>query len=120
MTAQEVTGLIGALGFPIFLILAGMWIFVKYLWPWFTTDQAQRRLAESARHADYLTTYRQSSQAIELLTKVFIEFTTLVKAEHESQAGQSASNHAVLVNVIERNHIDLVERLRRIEGRDDE
>ncbi len=117
MTGQEVTSMVGALGFPIFLVLAGLFIFVRYIWPWFVTDQTQRRKVEAERHADYIKTYERNTQTLELLTRTFVEFSAIVKQQHEVQGDLAAANHNTLVTVIERNHGDLVERLKRIDGK---
>ncbi len=115
LTEQSISSLVGALGFPIFLIVAGLFIFVRYLWPWFVADQKQRRETEQARHADYIGTYKQNAESQRLLTDTLIEFSTLVKAQHDQQSETTAANHGTVINVIEKNHTDLVKRLDNID-----
>lgn len=117
MTAQDATGLIGALGFPIFLIVAMLWIFVRYLWPWFVADQKLRREVESARHSDYIKSVEHSSSSIDILAKTLIELTTYTKDQNDRHSEQAEAQHGVLINVIEKNHTEVVKRLDKIDGK---
>jgi hypothetical protein len=117
MTAADITGLIGALGFPIFLVVAMLFIFVKYIWPWFVADQKLRRETESKRHSDHLVSFDRSSIAAELLAKVFIEFSTKASEQHEQQTTLAATHQGVLLNVIQGNHTDVVRRLDKIDSK---
>ena len=72
MTAQELTGLIGALGFPIALVISGLWFLKKDFWPWWVAYMAERASAQDRRHKEYTATIERSSEALEALVELMV------------------------------------------------
>lgn len=116
MTGQELTGLIGALGFPIVLVLGSLWFVKRDLWPWFVADQKQRREVESNRHADYIKTYERSATSQEAFSKAFIEFSTIVKGQHDAQSDQASGNHNEVVGILRNEVITRLDKIDRNTG----
>lgn len=72
MTANELTGLIGALGFPIVLVIFGMWFLKKDVWPWWVKYMGERAVAQDLRHTNYMATIERSSEALEALVELIV------------------------------------------------
>lgn len=74
MTAAELTTFVGALGFPIVLVLALMWFVKRDVWPWYMKYMAERAAAQDARHAEYIGSMTRGNEAMEaligLITKI--------------------------------------------------
>jgi hypothetical protein len=117
VTAQDLTSIIGALGFPIFLVVAIMIIFVKYVWPWVIADQKFRRENEASRHASFIGSFDRMSMTIELLSKAFIEFSARTNEQHEQHAEIEKNNQSVLLTVITTNHTEVIHKLEKIDGK---
>lgn len=116
MTGQELTGLIGALGFPIVLVLGLLWFVKRDVWPWFVADQKQRREVESLRHADYIKTYERSAISQEAFSKAFMEFSTTVKGQHDAQSDQASGNHSEVVGILRNEVITRLDKIDRNTG----
>jgi len=72
VTPQELTGLIGALGFPIVLVISGLWFVKKDFFPWWVKYMSERATAQDARHKDYTETIQRSSEALEALVELMV------------------------------------------------
>ncbi len=67
MTTQDVVTLVGALGFPIVLVLGALWFIRRDVWPWFVAYVAARASAQDKRHDTYIESIDRSTIAIETL-----------------------------------------------------
>ena len=53
MTPQEITGIVGALGFPIALVGGMLWFFATRVWPWYTKRTEDNDSARAKREESY-------------------------------------------------------------------
>ena len=65
MTAQEITGIVGALGFPITLVAGILWFFASKVWPWYVARQAANDAATAQRGEAYNSEIAQTRQVYE-------------------------------------------------------
>lgn len=65
MTAQEATGLVGALGFPIVLVAGLLWFFAVKVWPWYVARQAANDASAAQRGEAYNAEIAQTRQIYE-------------------------------------------------------
>jgi ABC-type dipeptide/oligopeptide/nickel transport system permease component len=65
VTAQEATGLVGALGFPIVLVAGLLWFFAVKVWPWYVARQAANDAAAAHRGEAYNAEIAQTRQVYE-------------------------------------------------------
>ena len=114
--AIDVNAIIGTYGLAVALVIIGALFVIFKVWPWFIEDQKRRCEAEQARHADYISTYRKSTESTDLLTKVLIEFSTLVKAQHDQQKDQADNNHNEVVGILRNEVITRLDRIDRNTG----
>lgn len=65
MTGQDITELVGALGFPIILVGGMLWFFAVKMWPWFIARQERNDGENAGRHKAYLEEMAQTRQVYE-------------------------------------------------------
>jgi len=65
MTAQEITGIVGALGFPITLVAGILWFFASKVWPWYVARQAANDTATATSREAYNSEIAQTRQVYE-------------------------------------------------------
>lgn len=70
MTGADVSTLIGAIGFPITLVLGLLWFGKRDFWPWFVKYMADRSACGDKRHQDYIATIARSTEAVEALVSL--------------------------------------------------
>lgn len=109
----DISAIIGTYGLAVALVLIGALFVIFKVWPWFVEDQKRRRETEAARHKDYIDTYKQSTASTDLLTKVLIEFSTLVKSQHDQQKETAEDNHKEVVGILRGEVITRLDRIER-------
>jgi len=67
VATQDVVTLVGALGFPIVLVLGLLWFVKRDVWPWYVRYMAERAVAQDERHKEYVQTINRSNEAIDAL-----------------------------------------------------
>lgn len=72
MTGQELTGLIGALGFPIVLVLAFLWFVKRDVWPQIVKWVELNRAASEVRHREFIEAVRKNGASEEVTGKMLI------------------------------------------------
>lgn len=74
LATQDVIGLVGALGFPVVLVLGTLWFVKRDVWPWFMKYTAERTAAQDVRHKEYIASIDRSNEAVsalvELITRI--------------------------------------------------
>jgi hypothetical protein len=86
VATQDVVTLVGALGFPIVLVLGLLWFVKRDFWPWYVKYVAERTAAQDARHKDYIKTIERSNEAIDALVGLITRIDTRLE-DHTRRLG---------------------------------
>jgi hypothetical protein len=65
VTPQEITGIVGALGFPIALVAGMLWFFASKVWPWYVARQSANDTAAANSRDSYNAEIAQTRQVYE-------------------------------------------------------
>ncbi|CAB4147473.1 hypothetical protein UFOVP505_32 [uncultured Caudovirales phage] len=65
MTIQDITAIVGALGFPIVLVAGLLWFFAQKVWPWYVTRQEANDAIAAKRGEAYNSEITQTRQVYE-------------------------------------------------------
>lgn len=82
MTVQEATTLVGALGFPILLVGAGLWFFSTKIWPWFVTRQETGDVAQAKREEAHTAQVAQTREVYERVIGVLDRMAAKLDSQH--------------------------------------
>lgn len=73
MTTQDIITVVGSLGFPVVLVLGGLWFVYKALWPWLCKRVEAGDKERGERHAAYMAEMGASRKAMESMASVMTE-----------------------------------------------
>ena len=82
MTAQEITGIVGALGFPIVLVGGMLWFFASKVWPWYTKRTEDNDAARAKREESYAAQVAQTGNVYERVIAVLDRMATKLDSQH--------------------------------------
>ena len=82
MTAQEITGIVGALGFPIALVGGMLWFFASKVWPWYTKRTEDNDAARAKREESYAAQVAQTGNVYERVIAVLDRMATKLDSQH--------------------------------------
>ena len=82
MTPQEITGIVGALGFPIMLVGGMLWFFAAKIWPWYTTRTEVNDAARAKREESYAIQVAQTGNVYERVIAVLDRMATKLDSQH--------------------------------------
>lgn len=91
MTPQETTTLIGSLGFPIVIVLFGLFFAQRTFWPWYTQRVKEMDAERAERHNRYIAQVEASRLAQETNTKVLMLLQEKLE-EHEAGVDRKISD----------------------------
>lgn len=98
MTANELTGLIGALGFPIVLLLGLLWFIKRDVWPWWTKRLEALDKQQANRHADFINAINRNGIANETMGKMLVVIDEKLDDHHDQTIRKLEIIEAVVTN----------------------
>jgi len=108
MTGQEWSTLIGALGFPVFFVLALMWFGRRDVWPqvvaWYETTRAE----SARRHAEFIDAVKRNQASEEITGKMLL----LIDQKLSEHRAEADAKHDEVVGIL---RSEIVPRLERID-----
>lgn len=82
MTVQDVTAIVGALGFPIVLVGGMLWFFSTKFWPWFVKRQEVNDASQAEREKSHTAQVAQTREVYERVIAVLDRMANKLDAQH--------------------------------------
>lgn len=82
MTVQDVTAIVGALGFPIVLVAGLLWFFAQKVWPWYVARQAANDAAQAEREKSHSAQVAQTRDVYERMIAALDRIASRTEAQH--------------------------------------
>lgn len=82
MTVQDVTAIVGALGFPIVLVAGLLWFFAQKVWPWYVARQAANDAAQAEREKSHSAQVAQTREVYERMIAALDRIASKSDSQH--------------------------------------
>lgn len=106
MTAQDVTGLVGALGFPIVLLLGLLWFVKRDVWPWVMKRIEVLDAVQAQRHQDFISAINRNGVANESMSKMLVVIDAEIRSNHAETGRELATIKAAVMGMAGLDYVE--------------